>query len=335
MRNYMRAVAVAALVLGFCLQASAQWIYTPETGRWVNVKRLPKETAELQIEYARSLMLQGDYKKAIRETDKFSDYYADDPMADENQFLRGEIRLAQGKYMDAAKEFQQVVTVYPDTEMYDKVIAKQYEIGDLYFAKGESNLGDGWWKPFRKRPFRKSIDVYNMVIANQPFTDAAAEAQFKVGRSHLILDEYMDAALEFRRVIEDYSTSDWVDDASYALANTYIEASLPPDYDQTPSYLAVNAIDDFKERYPSDERNTELQPQRGEMRENIARQRLQTARFYEKRRKFESAKIYYEVVVDQFSETSSAEAAQNWLASYRSGGAAAVLEEAGEQTAVQ
>lgn len=308
--------AVAALVPFLFLQsaAEAQWTWSPQTGRFINVKRLPKETPELQVEFARSLMMQGDYKRALRETEKFDNYYGDTDFADDNQFLRGEIKMAQGDHLAAAREFQQVVTTYPESELFDDVIAKQYEIGDLFYDKGQANLTKRFWRPFKKRPLRRAIDVYAMVIDNQPFTASAAEAQYKVGLCHFTLEEYTEAAYEYRRVIEDYAGSDWVDEASYSLAITYYKASLPPAYDQSPSLLAVTAIDDFKARFPEDSRVAELEGIRGEMLNKVAEQRLMTAKFYEKRRKFDSAAIYYEVVVEQFPNTPAATEAAAWLA---------------------
>lgn len=312
-RGVLKKVAVltVALLLGVSLAAHA-WTWNPATGRWINEKRLPRETPQLQVEYARSLMLQGDLGKALRETSKFSDFYADTEWADENQFLRGEIRLAQGKYMDAANEFQQVVTAYPGSSLFEDVLAKQYEIGDRLFDQGQARL-EKRWRLFRKRPFERAAKVYAMVVDNQPFTDAAAEAQYKIGLCHFTRKEYVEAAYEYQRVIEDYATSDWVDDASYGLAACYYRASLPPDYDQSPSQLAIDAIDEFGARYPQDARVSELEPKRVEMRERIAAQRLQTARFYEKRRKFMSAQLYYQVIVEQYPETLAAAEAKDWL----------------------
>ncbi|HOJ33224.1 MAG TPA: outer membrane protein assembly factor BamD [Candidatus Hydrogenedentes bacterium] len=307
------AAFLVAIFLGIQVAAVAQWTWTPQTKRWINLKRLPKETPELQVEYARSLMLQGEYKKALRETNKFKSFYGDTAFADENQFLRGEIRMAQGDYKDAAKEFQQVITGYPDTDRFQDVIKKQYEIGDLLFEKGQKRLKRGWWIPFRKRPFSAAIEVYRMVIDNQPFTEAAAEAQYKVGLCHFTLKEYVEAAYEYRRVVEEYGNSEWVDEAAYGLAECYYAASRPPEYDQSPSLLAITAIDDFKRRFPSDERLQTLEPKRTEMRERVAQQRLKTAQFYEKRRKFDAARICYEVVVEQFPETTAAEKAKTWL----------------------
>lgn len=305
-------VAACLLALLVTQSAQAQWRWTPQTGRWVNIKNLPKETAELQVEYARSLFMKERYKEAYRETEKFEDFYGDTEYADDNQFLRGEIRLAQGKHLAAAREFQQVVANYPDTDLFDEVIAKQYEIGDALYQQG-TQRADRWWPFYRHRPLKRAAEVYGMVIRNQPFTPAAAEAQYKVGLCHYAREGYLEAAYEYRRVVEDYSGSEWVDEASEGLAMCYYRMSLPPEYDQAPSELTINAVDDFKARFPEDARVADLDAKRVEMRESIATQRLQTARFYERRREFSSARLYYEIVVEQFGETGAARSAQTWL----------------------
>ncbi|HNR36787.1 MAG TPA: hypothetical protein PKO36_16545, partial [Candidatus Hydrogenedentes bacterium] len=92
-KQFGRLVIVAAALAMMPWAAYAQWTWTPQTGRFVNIKRLPKETAELQIEFARGFLVKGDHSRAWRETNKFFEFYRKDPLADQNQFLRGEIRM--------------------------------------------------------------------------------------------------------------------------------------------------------------------------------------------------------------------------------------------------
>ncbi len=308
-----RLVVLAAAVVLMPWAGYAQWTWTPQTGRFVNVKKLPKETAELQIEYARAFLVKGDFKRAWNETDKFFEFFRKDPLADQNQFLRGEIRMAEEKWVAAAKEFQQVISKYPSTILYDKAIAKQYEIGDKLYAQGEAKMKGSFLRIFKKRPFKKAIEVYSMVIHNQPFTGAAAEAQYKVGLCHQTRKAYTEAAFEYKRVIEDYSSSDWVSKACYGLAICYCASVHGPEYDQGPSKLAIDAIDDFKIRYPGDERIKELDVKRAAMRGSIASQHIQTAQYYEKRRNFEAARIYYELVARDFGDTPLGEKAKQWM----------------------
>jgi len=297
------------------LDVYAQWTWTPQTGRWVNLKRLPKETPQLQIEYARSLLLEGKHDRAWRETRKFITFYEDSEYRDDNQYLRGEIKLAQGKLLEAAKEFQSLIANYPDTDHYDDAIEKQYEIGDRYFERGQKKI-DQRWTLWKKRPLKRAVEVYSMVIENQPFTANAAKAQYQVGLCRYTTENYLEAAFDYRRVIEDYPGSDWVDEASYGLAMCYYDMSLPPDYDQTPSQLTIDAINSFGNRYPDDERLAGLREKQSEMQERIAQQQLLTAKFYEKRRKFGSAKIYYEVLVAKYPDSEAAQVATEWLSTH-------------------
>ena len=319
-----RLAACSALMCLLAGAASAQWTWTPETGRFVRMDSLPKETPELQVEYERSLLVEGNYTKAWDETQKFDKFFGDSDFADQNQFIRGEIRLKQEKYVDAAEEFQKVVTSHPGSPLYDDVIEKQYEIGDTLFDKGMrktkgktggamSHAPLSWIRAIQRRPFKKAIDVYTIVIENQPFTPEAAEAQFKIGKCHFAREKYLEAGFEYRRVIEDYPDSEWVQEASFELTRAYEESSLDPDYDQAPSRLAIETIDEFKRRYPNDPRVEERTEVRQEMRESIAEQRYRSARFYERRRDLDAARIYFEITAYEFAGTKASEKALEWL----------------------
>ncbi len=308
-------VIAMLLALGLAGLAEAQWTWSPETGRFVNAKKMPRETPELQVEYARTLMTEGKYKQALRETEKFEEFYTDSEWADDNLFLRGEIMMADGDLKHAAKQFQQLCASHPDTELFNKAIAKQYEIGDAYYNRAQARM-EHKFRLFKTRPLKRAIEVYSQVIESQPFTASAAEAQYKVGLCHYARKEYVEAAYEYRRVIEDYSGSDWVDEACYGLALNYYDASHPAQYDQMPSQLAIEAIDQFLSRYPEDTRGADLKTKRDKMRTVIAEQRLETARFYERQRKFSSARQYYELVAKDFSDTEFAQQAEGWLAAH-------------------
>ncbi|MCF6285278.1 MAG: outer membrane protein assembly factor BamD [Candidatus Hydrogenedentes bacterium] len=156
-----------------------------------------------------------------------------------------------------------------------------------------------------------------MVIENQPFTANAAKAQYQVGLCRYTTKHYLEAAFDYRRVIEDYPGSDWVDEASFGLAECYYDMSLPPEYDQTPSQLTIDAINSFGDRYPDDERLAGLREKQREMQERIAQQQLVNARFYEKRRKFAAAKIYYELLIEKYPDSDAATEARDHLEAHQ------------------
>ena len=136
---------------------------------------------------------------------------------------------------------------------------------------------DEWW-----------MDGVYSEAATFVILDAAAEAQYKIGRCYFTRKEYLEAGFEFRRVIEEYTESEWVKDSYYYLTRSYEEAALEPDYDQSPSRLARTHIAEFTRRYPDDPRNEERLEVSRELRESIAEQRYRAARFYVKRADFDS-----------------------------------------------
>ena len=331
----MRYQSTCLIILALFLPAvsvSAQWTWTPEVGRLVNLKRMPKETPELQVEYARSLMVGKSYSQAFNETNKFTNFYADSDWADDNQKLRGDIRLASGDYTKAAEEYQMVISSYPGSELYDEVIQQQYAVGDTLFEKGQKRAekiedASGWRLDqkltfFKYRPLKKAIDVYNMVIDNQPFTDTASEAQYKVGLCYYTRGEYIEAAFEYRRVIEDYGSSVWVKEALFGLAKSYEKGSHAPEYDQAPSQLTIDTVAQFKRQYPSDPRIAEMQVVSERMTENIAQQQFNTAKHYEKRSKPLAARMTYELLYEEYGHTEAGEKARLWLVDHPPAGKA-------------
>jgi outer membrane protein assembly factor BamD (BamD/ComL family) len=304
--------------------AIAEWTWTPETGRLVNLDRMPKETPELQVEFARGLLVGKKYEKAFNETDKFIKFYPDTDWSDDNQKLRGDIRLADGEYTKAADEYQLVITGYPDSPLYNSVIQQQYVVGNTLYSEGQKRVekvdNASSWNIYRKlrfnkyRPLKKAIEVYTMVIDNQPFTDTASEAQYKVGLCHFTRGEYLESAFEYRRVLEDYGQSEWVQEALFSLIQAYDHASRPAEYDQAPSQLTIDTINQYKRQYPSDTRIAEMDEVVDKLNSRIAEQHLFTAKHYEKRGHKLAARMSYERVVEEYANTLAAEDAQKWLA---------------------
>ncbi len=333
MRMRMRLAGLGAIfVLLGALPCAAQWTWTPEVGRLVNLKRLPKETPELQVEYARSLLVGGQHSQAFNETKKFRDFYSDSDWADDNQMLRGDIRFGEESYLKSAEEYQLVISGYPESELYDDVIRQQYAVGDTLFEIGQKrakrvNDAPAWRLDkkltfFKYRPMKKAIEVYNMVIDNQPFTDTAAEAQFKVGLCYFAREEYVEAAFEYRRVLEDYSSSEWVQEALYGLASSYEMGSHSPEYDQAPSQLTVDMIAQFERQFPDDPRVGEMREVSAQMTENMAQHHLITAKHYEKRSKPVAARMMYELLYEEYGHTEAGETARSWLEEHPADGKA-------------
>ena len=131
-----------ALILGLVLtfasvlssSAYAVWVWTPETGKWINPKYSAEQTPQAQFEYAQALYEKGDYAGAVREHKKLLKRYGDSPYVSKSQFALGRIYEKMGKLYPAFKEHEKLLDKYPESEEVGEVLSSLYEIGNSFFS---------------------------------------------------------------------------------------------------------------------------------------------------------------------------------------------------------
>jgi len=302
----IRSAFVAVFFIHLCAMGSAgaAWIWTPETGRWINPKNQPKETAEAQLEYARQLRLAGDYGKALSEYEKLFRFYPDSELCAGAQFQVGELYEAKGDYRRASAEYQKVISNWPASDLFDKVTEKQYEIADRFYQQGTDRTGG--IRLFRGRYVRRAIETYQHVIENAPFGRAAARAQYRIAECYFVTGRYLEATYEYQKVLDEYPASEWAGQATYGLAMCYYKQALPAEYDQTIARKAVEQFRLFVRLHPTDSKVAEAEARIAELRADMARQQLVIARFYERIEKPDAARLYYRSAAAKYPETEAA-----------------------------
>ncbi len=292
----------------FLSRATAFWVWTPETNKWINPKYSVKDTPQEQLQVGLDLYEAKEYKKAIREFEKLLKHYPRARQAPDAQFTIGKCFEAQGALYRAFKEYQIVVDKYPFSELSADIVQKQYDIG-LRLLDGESK-GKGFLGAFTGSE-HDIIDVFKAVIKNAPYGDLAAPSQYKIGLYLLEKRLYQEARDEFEKVINDYSESEWAKAAKYQIAVTDAHRSTSAEYDQKVTQAAIEEFNDFVESYPEAELSQEAKRQIRELREKEAENSYQVAQFYEKQKNYKAAKVYYQVVVDDFRNSSWSSKALN------------------------
>ena len=147
------------------------------------------------------------------------------------------------------------------------------------------------------------IDVFKAVIKNAPYGDLAAPSQYKIG---LYLQEkqlYEEARDELEKVVNDYPESEWAKAAKYQIAVSDAKRSTDAQYDQKITQAAIDEFNDFVESYPDAELSAQAKEQIYQLREKEAENSFVVAEFYEKQKNYNAAKIYYQVVVDDFQDS--------------------------------
>ncbi|MBL7084886.1 MAG: outer membrane protein assembly factor BamD [Candidatus Omnitrophica bacterium] len=277
----------------------AYWIWTPETGKFINPKHAAKETPQEQFDWAMSFFESEDYKKAIAEFEKLIKHYPLSKLASEAQFYLALSYENTGEYYRAFENYQLVIDKYPYTERVDEIIEREYSIANLFFTGQKAKMLG--MAILSAKP--KAIEIFTKVVENAPYGKYADIAQYKLGQCHMEMKDYINAALAFKEIIENYPKSPLTDDAKYQIAICAADSATGPEYNEEDTDKAIKEFKDFVKRYPDSNMEKEARNFINNLENQKAQNNFSIALFYEKQHNLTSAVIYYKEILDQYPET--------------------------------
>ena len=278
----------------------AFWVWTPETNKWENPKYAVKDTPSEQLQYALTFYQSQEYKEAISEFRKLINHYPRAREAADAQYYIGSSWEQMDNPQEAFKNYPEVIDKYPFSERSAEIVQKQYDIAvKLLEGRGKRGL---LAQTFSNTDY-PAVDMFKAVIKNAPYGKLAAPARYKIGLYFLENAMYQEARDEFEKVMNDYPESEWAKAAKYQIAVSDSKRSTDAPYDQKITQAAVKEFKEFVEHYPDAELSSQAKDQIQGLRDKEAESNFHIAQFYEKNKKYDSARIYYQMVVDEFQNS--------------------------------
>jgi outer membrane assembly lipoprotein YfiO len=295
-----RAVFLLTVLLisqAFARVTLAYWIWTPQTGKFINPKYAVKETPKKQFDWAMGFFESEDYKKAIAEFEKLIKHYPLSKSASEAQFYKAQAYENIGEYYRAFEDYQLVIDKYPYTERVEEIIEREYRIGNMFYAGHKTKILGVALLPAKD----KAIEIFSKVVENAPYGKYGDIAQFKLGQCYMEMKDYINAALAFKEIIETYPKSPLIDDAKYQIAMCAANSVRGPEYNEEDTEKAIKEFKDFVKRYPDSYMEKEARDFISKLEDQKAQNNFNIAHFYERQGNRDSAVIYYQEIVDRYS----------------------------------
>lgn len=296
----MKRVVISFIILVFLsiTPAYPYWLWTPKTGKWINPKAQVKPTPKEQFDFAKGLYELKDYEEAKREFKKLLKSYPKSFEASEGQYYLGLIEEAQDNLYEAYLAYQRVIDKYPFSERIQEIIEREYKIGEK-FMQGQKRKAMGVTLPVEN----PAIEIFNKVIEDSTYGPLASAAQYKLGLVLKGLMRYYEAEEAFNKVISNYPSSEWVEPAKFQIAACRAAVSRSPDYDQWATKEAKEKFEEFVREHPDAVLSGEAEKNIGQLREKEAEASFNIGRFYEKQKADEAARVYYNDVMDNYSDS--------------------------------
>jgi outer membrane protein assembly factor BamD len=155
------------------------------------------------------------------------------------------------------------------------------------------------------------VEVFRTVIKNSPYGQYAASAQYNIA---LYLQEQgllQEARDEFEKTLNDYPGSEWAQNAQYQIALADAKRSSDAPYEQKVTEVAIQELEGVLKDSPDAAFSQEAEQQIKDLKDKEARQNFLIAEYYEKRKEYRAAKIYYSKIVENYKDTPWAAKALN------------------------
>jgi outer membrane protein assembly factor BamD len=165
----------------------------------------------------------------------------------------------------------------------------------------------------KKYDDRKYLDAqieFQKLIWNFPGSDYVDEAQFYLAECFFFQEDFPSAIHEYQRLLNNYSQSQFVDVAQYKVGLSYNKQSLPAQLDQDFTHKAIRELQTFLEDYPHSEHIPEAQNILLACRTKLAQKAYLNGRLYYKTGEYISALIYFEELLKTYPDTKWADDAQ-------------------------
>jgi len=157
---------------------------------------------------------------------------------------------------------------------------------------------------YQREHYLKAIDGFQKVIYNFSGASMVDSAQYYLAMAYYQQDDYYLAAAEFERLVGTYPGSAFVDDSKYMAGLCYYKAA-PGHFglDQEELYRAIDALTDFVTDNPESELADDATATIRAAHERLAHKRYSSGRMYFRLGYYEAAEIYFQTVIDEYTDT--------------------------------
>jgi outer membrane assembly lipoprotein YfiO len=297
-RGFLLLLCVVGLLLAFPTSSPAPLIYTPGEGwhyepvggggKW-RVTR-----AKDQLDIAQAAFDKKEYGTALKAARRVVTVWPLSDYAPQAQYLVGRCYEANGNDEKAFKEYQKVLEKQPKISNYQEILERQVIIADKFLA-------GKWFRLWGYIPFFPSMErtagMYEKIVKNGPYSEVAPQAQLKIGNTREKQKNYPLAVKAFETAADRYHDRPKVAaEALYRAGQAHRKQAQTAEYDQSAAGQAIATFIDFKTLYPEDPRVAETDKIIASLKGEQARGNFQIAKFYEKKKKWNGALVYYNEV---------------------------------------
>lgn len=157
------------------------------------------------------------------------------------------------------------------------------------------------------KKYSQATNAFQNVVFNFPGSNFAADAQFYLGETYFQKKDFQAAIPELEFFINSFSGSQYLEDAYYKLALSYLKIAPSITRDLSIIEKTSEVLEMLEERFPDTRYREEIINIRSEISNRWAEKQYRIGELYFKGDEYGAARIYFNVVQQEYALTKWAE----------------------------
>jgi outer membrane protein assembly factor BamD len=279
--------------------ASADWVWSPEQGKFINTESETQSGADDIFDNALDLYKEKKLDKAAEQFKIVLKQYPKSRVAPESQYRLGTIYEETGDYVEAHKAYQSLIQSYPQSERFEEVIEREYQIGSMFLSGKKGKLLGLDIRP----SLPLAIEVFQKIVTAAPYGAFGDKAQFNLGVAYQKSGQLDSSVEAFQALIDQYPQSNLIQQARLQMAEVSYAKTEGKSRDQGALDEAARQAQGYLKRYPGSKEAEEAEKISRQVDELNAEKNYRIGLYYEKDNFLTSALIYYSDTAKRYPNT--------------------------------
>lgn len=279
--------------------ASADWVWSPEQGKFINTESETQSGADDIFENALDLYKEKKLDKAAEQFQLLLKKYPKSRVAPEAEYRLGTIYEEKSDSVQAHKAYQALIKSYPQSERFEEVIEREYQIGSMFLSGKKGKLMGLEIRP----SLPLSIEVFQKIIETAPYGAFGDKSQFSLGIAYQKSGRFDDSVEAFQTLIDQYPQSNLIQQARLQMAEVAYAKSSSQTRNQSALDEAARQAQGYLKQYPGSEEAAKAAKISQEVDELNAEKNYRIGFYYETDNYLESALIYYRDTSKRYPNT--------------------------------
>jgi outer membrane protein assembly factor BamD (BamD/ComL family) len=224
-------------------------------------KPAPDPVADAEFQAALKLFQQGKFEEAEKQFARIAKDRKQSTWGENAEFYLAECQFQRKSYVKAHDSYEQLYHDYPATAYKEKIVRREYEIGQIWLAQTDPKVPDDKKLPWTARfdgrlPIidtqGSGLKALEHVKQNDPTGPIADKAAIELADFYMKHSDYETAAVYYDEFIREYAAqkSQYLQYAQLAAIDSRMKSYQGPEYDSSCLAKARGLVKQTMETFP-------------------------------------------------------------------------------------